>query len=154
MVLLLGLAGCGGSTACLELITSARSGLTQAKQAEQTSSEQQLAALAAQQAALDAAFDSDVKLAEAGGLTDEQGKPVALTGEWVISARQGYSAAVRALQANQADAQQAHAARLDNLNAADEALQMASELIVGQITLNQDMRQQLLALQRSWINGR
>ncbi len=107
----------------------------------------------AQQAALDAAFDADVALAAAGGLKDPNGQPVPFSPQWVISARRGYTAArdVLASQVRQADA--AHSVHQDNLAAADEALDMASQLIVAQWNIAERLKTQLVAAQRRLTNG-
>lgn len=146
------LGGCSTPPATLDLITAARAGLDGARQAELAHQAQLAEQLARQAAALDAAFDADVKLVAAGQIVGPDSQPARLTGEWVISARQGYAAALRALQTNQAQDQKAHAARMDNLAATDEALQMASELVSWQMKVSEPIRQRLLALQKRWIH--
>jgi len=134
--------------ATLDLIAVARAGLADARQAQQQSHEALLRQFVQQQAALDAAFDADVRLAEAGAIRDAQGQPVALDARWVIAARKGYVAARDATARQASDAQAVHATRQDNLAAADEALQMAWTLIVEQQGLNLRMRQYLMEQQR------
>ncbi|MFW6132995.1 MAG: hypothetical protein ACOC8F_03800 [Planctomycetota bacterium] len=145
--------GCGAPPARTDLLTVARKGLAGAVQAEDEHHAAALERTATQQAALDAAFDADVKLAAAGELTDADGEPVRLTPEWVISARKGYAAA-RDLLADQArTAERAHATRVDNLDAADEALRMAQELIVRQWAIRDRIKQTVLNLYRSVSHG-
>jgi len=143
LVAVLAAGGCASPVATLELISVARAGLADARAAQQQSYDVQMRQFAQQQAALDVAFDADVRLAEAGGIRDAQGNPVAMDGRWVIAARKGYIAA-RDMVAQQALAAQAtHATRQDNLAAAAEALQMACTLIIEQQRLNVRMRQYL-----------
>jgi len=148
------LAGCSTPPATLELLAVARAGLADALEAQRVQHADTLGRLDAQSAALDAAFDADVRLVAAGGVQDADGNPVALTPEWVISTRQGYAAAVGALAEQRRLAEREHAIRADNLAAADEALEMAAELISRQSNMNEDLRQYLLALQRRWIDER
>ena len=143
------LAGCTPPAATLELIAVARAGLADAKAAGRESHEALMRQFVQQQAALDAAFDADVHLAEAGTLRDAQGNPVAMDGRWVIAARKGYVAARDAVARQAVAAQAVHATRQDNLAAADEALQMARDLIVEQQGLNLRTRQYLMSLQKS-----
>lgn len=148
-VLLAALVGCSASPAALDLLDQAERGLNDARSLEQDRHAEGIDRLAGQVSALDAAFDADVRLAEAGAIRDEQGRTVPLDGEWVISARRGYGAALRALHERQRQAEQAHATRLDNIDAAAEALDMARRLIVQQMRIPQDIRQRLLTLHRS-----
>ncbi len=148
------LTGCSAPTATLDLITVARKGLTLAKQAQIDQHTELANRLESQTASLDTAFDADVRLVAAGQIKNSDGKPVALTPEWVISARKGYAAA-RDLLAKQArSAEAAHATRLDNLNAADEALDMATQLIVQQWAITNRIRQELINVQRRLINAK
>ena len=108
--------------------------------------------LATQAAALDAAFDADVKLAAAGAICDAEGKPVELTPEWVISARKGYAAGRDILADEVRTAEATHRTGQDNLAAADEALEMATELTVWQSDLSERFKQHLMTVQRSLIH--
>jgi hypothetical protein len=146
------LAGCGAPTATLDLISVARRGLADARKAELQRKEEMTRRVETQMAALDDAFDADVRLVSAGDVTGADGKPVELSADWVISARKGYSAAGRMLM-EQALADQAdHLQRLDNLSAADEALQMAGGLIVRQAAISQRARNVLMQLHRRIIH--
>jgi len=148
------LGGCTPPVATLDLITVARTGLADAKAAQQQSHDTLVHQYAIEQSALDTAFDADVRLAEAGKLTDAQGKPVTLSGQWVISARKGYAAARDALATQVSQTQAAHEVRMDNIAAADEALQMAYDLIVQQQALDIRVKQYLTSLQRKATNGK
>jgi len=139
----LAVGGCAPPAATLELIAVARAGLADAKASQQQSHDARMLQFAQQQAALDAAFDTDVRLAEAGELRDAQGNPVAMDGRWVIGARKGYVAARDAVAQQARSAQAVHATRQDNLAAADEALQMARTLIIEQQGMSIRMRQYL-----------
>jgi hypothetical protein len=146
------LAGCGAPTATLDLISVARRGLVDAREAELQRSEEMTRRVETQMDALGDAFDTDVRLVSAGEVTGADGKPVELSADWVISARKGYAAAQRMLL-QQALADQAdHLQRLDNLSAADEALQMAGGLIIRQAAVSQRARNVLTQLHRRIIN--
>jgi tellurite resistance protein len=149
---LLALSGCSAPTATLDLIGVARRGIAQARRSEQDLHAAQLQRIDARINALDAAFDADVRLAAAGAIRDDEGDPVKLTAEWVIEARKGYAAArdMLAEQARQAAA--AHVARDDNLLASDEALEMASRLTVQQWRIAEQIKQQLVSLQRRYTH--
>jgi hypothetical protein len=110
--------------------------------------------LNAQQASLDAAFDADVKLVAAGQVKDAEGEALALTPEWVISARRGYIAARDLVADQMRSAEATHATRLDNLEAADQALDMASQLILEQWAVGMRIKQELIKVQRSFIHGK
>ena len=153
LLLLAGLAGCGTPTATVDLVIIGRKGLSSAKTAEEKSHEEILTHLRGRMAALDAAFDADVRLVAAGSLKNADGKPVALDAEWVISARKGYAAARSLLAEQIRAAEAAHATRLDNLRAADEALEMASQLVVRQWSLSEKIKQQLMDFHRSLSHG-
>jgi hypothetical protein len=146
------LAGCSGPPAALDLIAAGRMALDEARQAELAGQVEQTERLGAHVAALDAAFDADVRLAETGALVGPDGAPIVLDGQWVIDARRGYAVALRAMYDARRDADQAHATRLDNLQAGDDALQMAEELITRDMNLREPIRQRLLALQRRWTH--
>lgn len=141
--------GCTAAPATLELITVARRALSEAKDTQAAQHAQLIQQMEAQQAALDAAFDADVTLAAAGGITDAQGQPVTFSPQWVISARRGYIAARDALAEQVRATEAAHAVRQDNLTAADEALDMAAHLIVTQWNIAERLKTVLLAAQRS-----
>jgi len=150
---MLAFGGCAAPTATLELISVARAGLADARAAGQQSHETAMRQFAQQQAALDVAFDADVRLAEAGAIRDAQGNPVAMDARWVIAARKGYVAARDAVAQQAVAAQAAHATRQDNLAAADEALRMALTLIIEQQGLSIRMRQYLMEQQRKDTHG-
>ena len=147
------LAGCSAPSATLDLITVARKGITSAQEAEQANHALLVQRLEAQKSSLDVAFDADVRLAAAGQIKDNAGRPVALTPEWVISARKGYAAARDLTDKQIRSAQTAHATRMDNLRAADESLDMASQLILRQWSVSEKIRQHLINLQRRLTHG-
>jgi len=140
--------GCGAPPATLELIDVARKALSGASAYETDRHADALKRLDAQASALDAAFDADVRLAEAGKITNAAGEPVRLTGAWVISARTGYAAARDAVAEQHRRLQAAHDTHLDNLQAAADALDLASRLILQQYALTAPGRQALEALRR------
>lgn len=144
-------AGCGAPPAAMELIAVARKGLADASTLEKSRHAEALSRLDAQKAALDSAFDADVRLVEAAKIRDAAGKPVPLSAEWVISARRGYAAARDALAEQHRRVQAEHACHLDNLSAADEALGMASRLILQHYALAQRARQIVHSLGRRLI---
>ena len=140
--------GCQSQSASLELVTVARRGLAMAKDAEAAQHAAQVQQWQAQAGALDAAFDADVKLVAAGQVRDAQGQPLPLSPEWVISARKGYSAARSLVEQQVRQGESAHTTRADNLQASDEALEMASQLILQEMAVGNAVRQQLLDAQR------
>ncbi len=148
------LGGCGAPTATLELITVARKGIADARVGQEGLHAELVRRLGAQSAALDSAFDADARLAEAGQIKDAQGRPVALSAEWVISARRGYAAARDLLAGQIRSAEKTHATRMDNLSAADEALELASQLILSQWAVREQIRRRLLAVRRSLIHDK
>ena len=150
---LIALAGCSPPAATLQLIAVARQGIKGAQDAQVAQHEQLTKFRDGQSAALDAAFDADVRLAASGALKDASGKPLALTEEWVISARKGYTAARDLIQQQAQADQAAHAARLDNLKASDEALDMAGQLIIQQQGLALRAQQELADFQRRLSHG-
>lgn len=152
--LLATLAGCGGSAASLELLAAARGGIALAREAELEHQQRYDRQLAAQAEALDAAFDADVRLVDAGRLLGPEGEPVRLTAAWVIAARQGYAAGQRALQEEARASAAAHAGRLDDLAATDEALEMAVELIAADAALADRVRVRLAQVRGRWLDGR
>lgn len=147
------LTGCAAPPATLELITVARRALAEAKDAQIAQHEALVQQLEAQQGALDAAFDADVKLVAAGGITDATSQPVALSPQWVISARKGYIAARDELGLQIRSVEAVHAIRQDNLSAADDALDMASQLIVAQWNIAERLKTVLLTAQRRITDG-
>jgi len=143
-------AGCAGpSAAALELIDVARKGITLASETQQN----QYAALIDQYqghiAALDAAFDSDAKLAEAGQISTAAGQAVPLTARWVIEARKGYIAARDALSRQIQAAELAHRTNQDNLQAADESLEMAAVLILQQMDIHESIKSKVLSIREN-----
>lgn len=147
-------AGCSAPAATLDLITVARKALADAQSAQQAQHAEIVRSLEAHCAALDDAFDRDVRLVAAGQIEDASGNAIALSPEWVISARKGYTAAYSLLRDEVQGAKTAHAQRLDNLKAADESLDMASQLIVRQMYVGERIRQGLLSVQRALIKRR
>lgn len=148
------LAGCGAPMATLDLMTVARQGLGSAEEAQIQQHEELLRQLKGQLAALDVAFDADVKLVGAGKIENASGQPVELTPQWVISARKGYTAARNLIGEKIRLTEAVHATRLDNIRAADEALEMASQLVVQQSSLGRRIKQQLITIQRRLVHGR
>ncbi len=145
-------AGCG-SAATVDLITIGRAGLADARTAQMENHQEILDALASTADALNSAFDADVRLIESGGIVDPDGEPIALTGDWVISARKGYSVAMAALMANVRNAEAVHAVRMDNIAAADESLEMATQLMLRWSALSADAQGQLLTAQDKLIGN-
>lgn len=146
-------AGCSAPSATLDLITVARMGIKSATEAQTASHTELLQYYDMQAKSLDDAFDADVRLAESGQLKDADGNPLKLGAEWIISARKGYAAARDALADRKCGAEAAHAVNIDNLKASDEALDMASQLIVQQSSLTQTLKQHLINIQRRLIDG-
>ncbi|MGC9455380.1 MAG: hypothetical protein ACP5HU_11025 [Phycisphaerae bacterium] len=146
-------AGCH-QTAAVDLIAVAREGLADARLAEQQHHERYIRQLTRQMQALDDAFDADVRLAAAGQITNADGEPVALTADWVISARKGYTAAREIIAQQMLSADRAHAVRMDNLSAADEALEMACDLLLRQAAIAEPIRRTLLEAHGRWIDDR
>lgn len=147
------LAGCSAPSTTLDLITVARMGIKSAGETQAANHAELLQHYDTQAHALDNAFDTDVRLVESGQILDSQGNPLKLTAEWVISARKGYAAARGIIADRKRSSEAAHAVNIDNLNAADEALDMASQLIVQQSSLTQKLRQHLINIQRRLIDG-
>ena len=144
-------AGCGAPPATMELIAVARQGLADASTLEKSRHTEAVGRLDALKAALDSAFDADARLVEAGKIQDAADKPVPLSAEWVISARRGYAAARDALAQQRRRLEAEHACHLDNLSAADEALEMAGRLILQHYALAGQARQIIHALGRRLI---
>ena len=147
------LGGCSGPTATLDLITVARKALTSAQQQQEACHAELMSHFDKQTMALDQAFDADVRFVAAGQVKDASGNPVALTSQWVISARKGYAAARDILAEEKRSAEAAHLVRLDNLRAADEAMEMASQLTIQQWSVTQSIKQHLISAQRRLIHG-
>jgi len=147
-------AGCSAPTATLNLITFARKALVSAQQAQAAQHDELTQHLKKQATALDAAFDNDVRLVAAGQIKGASGEPIELTPEWVVSARKGYAAARDLIADEIRSAESSHAAELDNLKAADEALDMASQLIVRQSAIAEQIKQQLISVQRRLAHGK
>jgi len=146
------LAGCAAPSATLDLITVARKGIASARESQAAQHAEIIERLKAQTAALDSAFDADVRLAAAGQITKPDGRPVELSVDWIISARKGYVAARDLLAEQIRSAEVAHVARQDNLKAADEALEMASQLTVQQWNIAERIKQHLMAVQRRLVH--
>ena len=138
--------GCTAPTATVDLIAVGQAGLASAKESQLQNHDDLVKRYNAQLAALDAAFDSDVKLAAAGGIKDSKGEPIVLTADWVISARRGYTAARNILTQQMQEIQTAHTTQLDNIKAADEALDMAAQLTVMQWNISEQFKQQFMKL--------
>jgi hypothetical protein len=147
-------AGCGAPPATLELISVGQEALAEASEYHSAQHASALEQLARTQSALDAAFDADAGLVEAGKITDPSGKPVPLTADWVISARKGYAAGREALAEQRRRLEAAHATHLDNLAAASEALELAKRLIIQHSSLAARAHQFVMSLQRRSSNDR
>jgi hypothetical protein len=146
LFLILLLPGCATPTATVDLIGVAKKSLASAAESQKQTHELIVKQYQARQAALDTAFDADVRLAAAGELKNAQGEPVELTVEWIIFARKGYAAA-RDLLAEQIQKEtETHAVEQDNIAAAVEALDMAEELTVLQWNVGERFKQQFLKL--------
>ncbi len=146
------LAGCRAPPATVELIAVAEKALTGAADFQAAQHADQLRQLDAQMAALDAAFDADARLAEAGKIINPSGEPVKLTADWVVSARKGYAVAASALAQQRCGLEAAHATARDNLAAASEALELARELILEHSSLSGRAKQLLTSMQRRFAN--
>ena len=84
--------GCGAPPATIELISVAEQALIDARDYQSACQAEQTQQLDSALSSLDAAFDADVRLVEAGKIADATGKTIPLSAEWVISARKGYAA--------------------------------------------------------------
>jgi len=146
------LVGCSAPTAAMDLIIQARQGLALSRQAHLDQHEQLMRLLGSQKTQLDDAFDNDARLVEAGAITDPQGQPVAMSAEWAISARRGYSAACDAISRQIQQANLAHTQDLDNIQAVDEAMDLAGLLIIQQYSVAQNLKNQLIQAHRRIIN--
>lgn len=144
--------GCGAPPATIELISVAERALIDATDFQSARQAEQTQQLDSALSSLDAAFDADVRLVEAGKITDSTGKTIPLSAEWVISARKGYAAARNALGQHRGRVETAHATHQDNLAAAGEALALAKILILEHSSLTARARSLLTALQRRFIH--
>lgn len=144
--------GCSPPAATLELIAVARGGLADARAAQEELHEELIGQVRSRRSALDAAFDADVRAVAGGQVTGADGEPVTLDADWVISARKGYAAAGDLLAEQVRDIERARAVRLDNLAAADEALEMAADLILRQQAVGGRLREYVLKAQRRHID--
>jgi len=131
-----------------------QAGLASAKLAQQQHQADLRKYHQAQLAALDAAFDNDVRLAAAGEIKSLDGETIELSANWVISARKGYAAARNILAAGMLANQSANAIETDNIDAAADALDLAAQLTVLQWNVGERVKQQFLKLTRSFSNGR
>ncbi|MBN1942718.1 MAG: hypothetical protein JW849_05420 [Phycisphaerae bacterium] len=150
------LPGCASPTATVDLIGVAKKSLAATATTQQQSHERLVGQYQAQQAALDAAFDADVRLAAAGQLKNARGEPVELSADWIVSARKGYAVARDLLAEQIRKETETHAVEQDNIAAAVEALQMAEELTVLQWNVSERFKQQFLKLtqQKEADNGK
>lgn len=146
------LGGCSAPTATLDLITVARKGFHLATQEEMLQHAEIVRGLETQLASLDSAFDADVLHVASGQVRDADGNVVGFSPEWVISARQGYGAARGLIEQQIRSAQIAHEGRKDNLKAADEALEMASQLVVAQWNVAERIKQHILNTQTEEVH--
>ena len=146
--------GCSAPTATLDLITVAQKGIHSAREDAQQQHAEIVRMLKTQAAALDSAFDADVRLAASGQIKKPSGEVVQFTPEWVISARKGYTAARDLLADQIRSAETAHTIRRDNLNVAEESLEMASQLVIHQWNVAERIKQHILNIRRSLQNDR
>jgi hypothetical protein len=153
-VILPGLAGCASPSATLELIAMGQAGLASARSAQKQHQNDINKYHQAQLEALDAAFDNDVRLAEAGQIKSLDGETIKLSADWVISARKGYAAARNILTGQMLANQAVNAIEMDNIDAAAEALDLAAKITVLQWNLGERIKQQFLKITRSFPNGR
>ncbi len=151
-LMLVPLSGCGGPEAAMDLIAVGRKGIAHQKQALTATHSQLVRQLKATQAALDSAFDADVRLAAGRQIKDAEGSPIALSPEWIISARKGYIAARDAIAEQILSAESVHLIQQDNLHAADEALEMAANLVIQQALISDRIKQYLMKIQRRLIS--
>ena len=145
--LLAALAGCTSPPATLELVGVAQKALSDARVYQDQRHQEAMGNLDSLASSMDAAFDADVRLVAAGGITAPDGKAVALTPEWVISARKGYAAGRDTLTAQRQRMESGHSQQQDNLSAAAEALDLAKALIIQSSVLNEQARHILMSLQ-------
>ena len=153
LLVLAAVCGCSSPAATLELIAAARQGLTLERRGQEDVHEQVLALLQSQTRALDAAFDADVRLIASGQVSDSSGAAVAMTPEWVVSARKGYIAAREMVGEQIVSARAAHNVRLDNLAACDRTLELAEQLMLRQTAATEAVKQHLMNIHRRLIDG-
>lgn len=144
--LLLVLSGCRTPAATLELIAIGQQGLASARQAETEYLQDRQEEYRRQIEALDNAFDADVRLVASGALKDDNDQSVELSPQWVMSARKGYSAARGLIEDQHRLTRDTHRVRMDNLDAAAEALDLAGMLIVQQWSVSEQIKQTYLKL--------
>jgi hypothetical protein len=149
-IILLALPGCRTPTATLDLIAIGRKGLASARKAQQSHQADLLRHHKARLASLDSAFDNDVRLVEAGQLKLPDGEEIKLSADWIISARKGYAMARTIMAEQMRTSQAAGAVEIDNINAADEALEMATQLTVLQWNVGERIKQQFLKLSNNF----
>ena len=147
-------AGCGAPPATMELIAVAENALIDAAALARSRHGDDIKRIDAQAAALDAAFDADVRLVEAGKIASAAGEPVQLSAKWVISARKGYAAARDALAQQRLRLAAEQAVTSDNFAAAAEALEMARQLILQHYALTERTKLALGSLGRRLIRER
>lgn len=148
------LSGCSAATATLDLISVVRKGIQLEQESEAQQHAQILQHLTGQLAALDSAFDADVRLVAAGQIKSSDGSIVELSPEWIVSARRGYIAARDLLGDQVRSAEGAHSTRQDNLKSIDESLEMASRLVVREWNVTERIRQHVLDTQRRLLHER
>lgn len=134
------MAGCAPPAATIMLTQQGIKGLELAKADVSELSSKLADQYAKQDASLDNAFDQDVKACEAGLIKDKDGKPVPLSAAWVIDSRKLYAQAKSIVASNRVDLQNALGQRLDNITAAQRALQNAMTLIVMQQNMDQNVK--------------
>lgn len=148
-LVLASLSGCATHQAVMDQITQAERGLNSAADSLTAQHQELLDARKTQMAALDAAFDADVRLAATGKIVDAQNVPITLTADWIISARKGYVAGRDIIAESIRTEQKAHDTDLDNITASREALGRAITLIVMQSNLSENTKGWVLSAQRA-----
>jgi hypothetical protein len=144
--------GCG-DPAALELLTVARQAVAEARSDLAIDRDEYHARMALQFRMLDSAFDADVRLVGAGGITSAEGTPATLNPEWIISARKGYAVARDATVQQMLVAEANYAIRQDNLLAADEAIDQAGRLMLKWSLLSDDIQRTLIQSQEELIDA-
>jgi len=144
-------AGCAPPQATISLINQGQAAIAGARADVAAQHGEIVRFLAAQDGALDVAFDADVKLIAAGAIKDKAGNAVPLSADWVISARKGYSAAKSIVSAEIRSAEIAQSIRQDNLAAGVDALDLAKKLIIMQMNLSENMKGWLMSLESKVI---
>lgn len=140
LFIILPLIGCAPSAATIMLAQQGIQGLELAKADIADLSGKLKGQYDKQDVSLDNAFDSDVKACEAGLLKDKDGKPIPLNSAWVIDSRRLYAQAKSIVAGNKVDVQRALDIRIDNIFAAERALQNAIALIVLQQNLDANIK--------------